>query len=145
MVTLHPDEKGAGRVLIDQKFTENRADRFLLVRRDGHTRVLRGDDVQLPQLGDLIRMVRCRRGVRRIRQRMTADRSWKAAPQPARRTNSGLALLTPHHGWRKATVGGGGRAVGRVPPPKRDGTISLYHGPFASPDHSCDRRSSGLL
>lgn len=48
------------RVLIDQKFTENRADRFLFVRRDGRTKVLRGDDVQLPQPGDLIRVVRCR-------------------------------------------------------------------------------------
>lgn len=48
MVTLHPDETAAGHLLIDQQFTENRADRFLLVRRDGRTRVLRGDDGQMP-------------------------------------------------------------------------------------------------
>jgi DNA-binding XRE family transcriptional regulator len=52
MVTLHPDEKATGHLLIDQQFTENRADRFLLVRRDGRTRVLRGDDGQMPGPND---------------------------------------------------------------------------------------------
>ncbi|MFQ3456461.1 hypothetical protein PMN64_24575 [Bradyrhizobium sp. UFLA01-814] len=52
MVILHPDENGTGHLLIDQQFTENRADRFVLVRNDGRIRVLRGDDDQMPKPDD---------------------------------------------------------------------------------------------
>ncbi|MDF0498252.1 helix-turn-helix domain-containing protein [Bradyrhizobium yuanmingense] len=48
IVTTGPDVKVRHYLLIDRAFTANRADRFLLVRKDGRTRVLRGDDDQMP-------------------------------------------------------------------------------------------------
>ncbi|WP_354115537.1 hypothetical protein [Bradyrhizobium sp. LA7.1] len=50
MVTTPPDSHGRGaRILIDRSAAQNAVDHFLLVRADGRTMVVRGNDARIPK------------------------------------------------------------------------------------------------